>query len=108
MTPTDLRTCLGINTGIGVREFARKGSKQSFTTKKAEMRVCAVPAFDMFGARAERTHFVLQRGFQCRNRVEEVCDEAVVGDLKDRGLFVFVDGHNHLAVFHARKVLDRA
>jgi hypothetical protein len=39
--------------------------------------------------------------------LEEVSHETVVGDLEDRGVGVFIDGHNHLRAFHARDVLNR-
>src|SRR5262249_41931508 len=38
----------------------------------------------------------------------EVGDKAVVGNLKDRRLFVLVDRDDHLRVLHAGEVLDRA
>src|SRR5690242_11990004 len=40
--------------------------------------------------------------------LEEVADDAVVGDLEDRGLRVLVDGADHLRGAHAGQVLDRA
>lgn len=44
--------------------------------------------------------------FQLRYGVEQVGDQAVVGDLEDRRLFVLVDRDDHLRVLHARQVLD--
>src|ERR1700682_5359556 len=48
--------------------------------------------------------FLLQQG----RDLEEVAHDAVVGDLEDRRLRVFVDGADHLGRPHARKVLDGA
>src|SRR5687768_16737985 len=42
-----------------------------------------------------------------RHDLEEVADEAVVGDLEDRRLLVLVDGDVDLRVLHAGEVLDR-
>src|SRR5262249_13555430 len=46
--------------------------------------------------------------FELRQDLEEVADEAIVGDLEDRRLLVLVDGDDHLAVLHAGQMLDRA
>lgn len=43
-----------------------------------------------------------------RDGLEQVGDKAVVGHLEDGRLRVLVDGHNRLAVLHARQVLDGA
>src|SRR5208337_5544130 len=43
-----------------------------------------------------------------RQGLVEVGDEAVVGDLEDRGLFVLVDRDDDLRILHAGEVLDRA
>ena len=43
-----------------------------------------------------------------RQRLIEVGDQAVVGDLEDRRLLVLVDRHDHLGVLHAGEMLDRA
>ena len=45
--------------------------------------------------------------FQFRNRIKQVCNKAKISHLENRGFFILVDGHNHLAVLHAGKVLDR-
>src|SRR2546421_3836804 len=45
---------------------------------------------------------------QLRHHLEEVADDAVVGDLEDRRLGVLVDGHDHLGGAHAGQVLDGA
>src|SRR5947209_14776942 len=45
---------------------------------------------------------------QLRDDLEQVADEAEVGDLKDRGFLVLVDGDDQLRILHARDVLDRA
>src|SRR5262249_6396739 len=39
---------------------------------------------------------------------EEVGDEAVIGNLKDRRLFVLIDRDDDLRILHAGKMLDRA
>src|SRR5436190_1544794 len=49
-----------------------------------------------------------QRGDECGQDLEQVADQAVVGDLEDRRLGVLVDRDDHLAVLHAGEVLDRA
>src|ERR1051326_1175479 len=41
-------------------------------------------------------------------RLEQVGDQAVIRNLEDRGLFVLVDGDDHLGVLHAGEVLDGA
>src|SRR3546814_8664082 len=43
-----------------------------------------------------------------RHGVEQVRDEADVGDLEDRGVLVLVDGDDGLGVLHPGEVLDRA
>src|SRR6056300_1635641 len=45
---------------------------------------------------------------QFRHCLEQVCDQSKVGDLEDRGFFVFVDCDDDLAVLHTGQVLDRA
>ena len=40
--------------------------------------------------------------------LEQVADQAVIGDLEDRRFFVLVDGDDHLAVLHAGEMLDGA
>src|SRR5262247_3287320 len=49
-----------------------------------------------------------QRRFEFGHGLEEVGHQAVVGDLEDRRLLVLVDGDDHLAVLHAREMLDGA
>src|SRR6478736_6479978 len=44
---------------------------------------------------------------QLRHELEEIAHEPVVGHLEDRRLGILVDRHDHLAVLHAREVLDR-
>src|SRR3546814_14990461 len=39
--------------------------------------------------------------------VEEVGDEAEIGDLEDRGVLVLVDRDDRLRILHAGEVLDR-
>src|SRR5688500_2519745 len=43
-----------------------------------------------------------------RHRLEEILDQPVVRDRENRRLGVLVDRDDHLAVLHAREVLDRA
>ena len=45
---------------------------------------------------------------ELRHHLEQVGDQAVVGDLEDRRLLVLVDGDDDLAVLHPRQVLDGA
>ena len=45
---------------------------------------------------------------QLRDDLEQVADEADVGDLEDRRFLVLVDGDDDLRILHAREVLDRA
>src|SRR5262247_4175167 len=49
-----------------------------------------------------------QRRFEFGHGLEEVGHQAVIGDLEDRRLLVLVDGDDHLAVLHAREMLDGA
>src|SRR5690606_11928182 len=48
----------------------------------------------------------LQLASQLRYRLEQVGNQAVVGNLEDRRFFVLVDRHDHLGVLHAGQVLD--
>src|SRR5688572_14491982 len=48
--------------------------------------------------------FIDKRG----HKLEEIADDAEVGNLEDRGLLVLVDGDDYAAVLHAGEVLDRA
>src|SRR6478609_3898495 len=43
---------------------------------------------------------------QFRHRLEQIGDQAVVGDLENRRLGVLVDGDDDLAVLHAGQMLD--
>src|SRR5436190_9810398 len=43
-----------------------------------------------------------------RNRLVEIGNQAVIGDLEDRRVFILVDGDDHLGVLHAGEMLDRA
>src|SRR5436853_2330297 len=45
---------------------------------------------------------------QLGDDLEQVADQADVGDLEDRGVLVLVDRDDGLRILHARKVLDRA
>src|SRR5271169_5640743 len=48
---------------------------------------------------------------ECRlelgQHLEEIADQAIVGDLEDRRFFVLVDGDDDLRVLHAGEMLDR-
>ncbi len=48
----------------------------------------------------------LKLGGHFGHGLEEVFDQSEVSDCEDRSLFVFVDGHNGLAVLHAGQVLN--
>src|SRR5262249_57578338 len=43
---------------------------------------------------------------ELRQRLEQIGNEAVVRDLKDRRLLVLVDGDDHLAILHPGHLLD--
>src|SRR4051812_6113749 len=45
---------------------------------------------------------------QLRHQLEQIADQAEVGDLEDRRFLVLVDGDDQLAILHAGEVLDRA
>src|SRR5215831_9652035 len=45
---------------------------------------------------------------ELRQCLEQIGNEAVVRDLKDRRLFVLIDGDDHLGILHAGEMLDRA
>ena len=45
---------------------------------------------------------------QLRHDLEQVADQADVGDLEDRRVLVLVDRDDDLRILHAREVLDRA
>jgi hypothetical protein len=42
------------------------------------------------------------------HHIEEIGDQEIVGDLRDRRFLVFIDRDDRLAAFHAGQVLDRA
>src|SRR4029079_19034803 len=46
--------------------------------------------------------------FELGHRLEEIGDEAVIGDLEDRRFLILVDGDDDLRVLHAGQVLDGA
>ena len=50
----------------------------------------------------------LERFFKLRQDGEKITDEAVVGNLEDRGFLVLVDGDDDLRVLHAGQMLDGA
>src|SRR5438132_12376400 len=45
-------------------------------------------------------------GVELGHQLEEIADEAVIGDLEDRRLLVLVDGDDDLRVLHPGEVLD--
>src|SRR5436853_5778312 len=45
---------------------------------------------------------------QLGHDLEQVADQADVGDLEDRGVLVLVDRDDGLRILHAREMLDRA
>ena len=45
---------------------------------------------------------------ELRQRLEEIGDQAVIGDLEDRRLLVLVDGDDDLGILHAGEMLDGA
>jgi len=45
---------------------------------------------------------------QFRHDLEQVADQAEIGDLEDRCVLVLVDGDDDLGILHARQVLNRA
>src|ERR1700729_2585812 len=44
---------------------------------------------------------------QLGNRLIQIRDQAVIGDLEDRRVFILVDRDDHLGILHAGEVLDR-
>src|SRR6185312_16071445 len=47
-------------------------------------------------------------GVECRDELEEIADDAVIGDLEDRRFFVLVDRDDDFRILHAGQMLDRA
>src|SRR5258707_894243 len=45
---------------------------------------------------------------QFRNRLIQIRDQAIIGNLEDRRVLVLVDRDDDLRIFHAGEVLDRA
>src|ERR1700680_978694 len=60
------------------------------------------------GATYSATRFSSDLRRQFRDDLEQVSHQPVIRDLEDRGLGILVDRDAHLAVLHAREVLDRA
>src|SRR5579863_7907879 len=56
--------------------------------------LCGCVFFDGFGER--------------RNNLEEVADNAIIGDFKNWRILIFVDSHDAARAFHAHHVLNRA
>jgi glyceraldehyde-3-phosphate dehydrogenase (NAD(P)) len=93
-------------------------SRDSSTTRSRKERGHSVFSFSSYvpcqalkeKAECPRTSlaFEFADGFGDRREdLEEVTDDAVVGDLEDRRVGVLVDRHDHLGRGHARQVLDR-
>ena len=49
-----------------------------------------------------------QLGVELGHDLEQIADQAVIGDLEDRRLLVLVDGDDDLRILHAGEMLDRA
>src|SRR5437868_11418907 len=49
-----------------------------------------------------------QLGIELRYQLEEIADEAVIGNLKDRRLLVLVDRDDDLRILHAGEMLNGA
>src|SRR5580698_10918469 len=49
-----------------------------------------------------------ERFGQFGNRLIQIRDQAVIGDLEDRRVFILVDRDDHLGILHAGEMLDRA
>src|SRR3984885_3567953 len=49
-----------------------------------------------------------ERFGQLRNRLIQIRDQAVIGNLEDRRFLVLVDRHDDLGILHAGEMLDRA
>src|SRR5215469_8459514 len=45
---------------------------------------------------------------ELRYDLEQVADNAVIGDLEDRRLFILVDGDDHLRILHPGEMLNGA
>src|SRR5260370_23557581 len=58
--------------------------------------------------RSNRLLAVRELGVELRYQLEEVADEAVIGDLEDRRLLVLVDGDDDLRILHPGEMLDGA
>ena len=63
-------------------------------------------AFPAPASRFRMDWLALQRLFHFRQYIEEVCNQAVIGDLEDRCFLVLVDGDDDLGILHTGKVLD--
>lgn len=50
----------------------------------------------------------LELAFKLRQHLEQVSHQPIVGYLKDRRVFILVDGNNHARILHAGQMLDRA
>src|SRR5258708_25683492 len=58
--------------------------------------------------RSNRLLAFRQLGVELRYQLEEVTDEAVIGNLEDRRLLVLVDGDDDLGILHPGEMLDAA
>src|SRR5262245_35422862 len=67
-----------------------------------------ISIFTSAGCPASSIAPLFQLRLERRHRLEEVRDQADIGDLEDRRLLVLVDGHDDLRVLHSGQMLDRA
>src|SRR5690606_4963063 len=82
---------------------SRRGFYVAMQTRR-EVRLLSTPPVRNISTCA----FASQRLLQFGQDGEEVADEAVIGDLEDRGFLVLVDGDDDLGILHAGQMLDRA
>src|SRR5579871_6071288 len=66
-----------------------------------EPRLCA-------NARSSRLSFLGELVAEFGKRLEQIGDEAVIGDLENRRFLILVDGDDHFRILHAGEMLDRA
>ena len=85
-------------------ELCRDGSRQTAGRAAADYQDVEL---ENLAWRARMTR-LLQRRDQCGHDLEQIADDAVVGDLEDRGIGILVDRHNRFRALHADDVLDRA
>src|SRR5712692_5224824 len=92
-----------------VRSLALALATRSSSSACAAALFYADPQRGATGATRRRSPPELaELGGELRQRLEQIGDETVVGDLEDRSLLVLVDGDDHLRILHAGEVLDGA